>query len=719
MKQVTQRLRNGQIDVLDVPVPLILPEGVLVDVRASLLSAGTERSTAEAARRGLIGKAKARPEQARAVVEKARREGVRATLDAVRLRLDQPSALGYSSAGVVIEAGALVTDLRAGDRVACAGGGYAVHAEMNYVPANLAVHLPDAVPFESGAFATVGSVALQGVRQAAPQIGERVAVIGLGLVGQLTCRILRASGCEVIAIDVVDDLVEHAANTSATIAFARSQLDPSSLPDGARDCDAIVITAATPSDDPIQLAGALARDRARVVVLGDVGMSLPRSSFYGKELDVRLSRSYGPGRYDRNYEERGLDYPIGYVRWTEHRNLSAFVAMLADGRVLVEDLITRRMPVEEAADAYDDLVNGSTSPLGQILTYAPSRPDPERPTPRSRSTTHRKLPARPRVGVIGAGSFSQRVLIPGLRAAGFELSTVASASGLSARGAQERFDFKRTATPDELLESDDLDAVVIATRHDTHAIYAIRALEHDLAVYVEKPPAITEAQLEELRAAAAGRRLQVGFNRRFAPLALSMRQHVALEGRPMELLYRVAAGHLPSEHWLNDPQEGGGRMVGEGCHFVDFACWLVGAFPTDVAARVSVGEACLISAPRFSIVLTFPDGSIATVAYGSEAAPSVGKELVEAHSAGRSASLDDFRSLKLHGAGRPRTLRSRTQDKGHRAQFDAFRRLIAGDPLEGPDPLGTMSVAFQALANARGICHRNQASDHPGLEEQF
>jgi predicted dehydrogenase/threonine dehydrogenase-like Zn-dependent dehydrogenase len=699
MKQVTQRLRDGQIEVLDVPAPLALPEGVLVDVRASLLSAGTERSTAEAARRSLIGKAKARPAQARAVVEKARRDGVRATLDAVRIRLDQPSAVGYSSAGVVIEAGALVSDLRVGDRVACAGGGYAVHADVNYVPANLAVQLPDSVPFESGAFATVGSIALQGVRQAEPQIGERVAVIGLGLVGQLTCRILRASGCEVVAIDLVDSLVKHATKTGATVAFERSELDPGSLPQSTRDCDAIVITAATASGDPIQLAGALARDRARIVVVGDVGMSLPRSSFYGKELDLRLSRSYGPGRYDRHYEERGLDYPIGYVRWTERRNLAAFVAMLADGRVVVDDLITARFPVEEAADAYDQLVNGPTSPLGQVLTYAPVQPDPEEPTPRSRPAASRKIPVRPRVGVIGAGSFSQRVLIPGLSAAGFELSTVASANGLSARGAKERFDFRRTATPDELLDSEDLDAVVIATRHDTHALYAIRALERDLPVFVEKPPAITEGQLDELCVAARGRVLQVGFNRRFAPLARAARDHVSRRGDPIELLYRVAAGRLSADHWLNDSQEGGGRLVGEGCHFVDFACWFLGALPNRISATLASSAGQIALAQRFAITMTFANDSVATIMYGSESAARVEKELVEAHAGGRSSMIRDYRRLELAGLSRSRTIRARRQDKGHREQFIGFRRLIEGVEPDGPNPLDTMAMTLQALAS--------------------
>ena len=494
MRQVTQRLRDGKIEVVDVPAPVLAPEGVLVDVRASLLSAGTERSTVEAARRGLIGKARARPEQARQVLEKARRDGVRATLDAVRTRLDQPSSLGYSSAGVVLATGALVSDLRPGDRVACAGSGYAVHAELNYVPANLCARLPDTVSFDSGAFGTVGSIALHGVRQAEVQIGERVGVIGLGLVGQLACRLLSVAGCEVVGIDVVPELVQRARSSGVAHAYRRADLDPKELPVGAQDCDAVIITAATGSDDPVSLAGALARDRAHVVVIGDVGMDVPRTTYYGKELDLRLSRSYGPGRYDIAYEERGLDYPIGYVRWTERRNLLAFVSLIGDGRLSVEDLITARIPIEEAFVAYDQLVGVERTPLGLVLTYSSSPlPASAREARRSAAEAHS---ASPSAGVIGAGSFSQQVLIPALREAGFKLSMVASASGLTASGAAERFGFSRVATPEEVLAAPDLDVVCVASRHGSHAQYAAKRWSATRAVFVEKPPALSWEQLE-------------------------------------------------------------------------------------------------------------------------------------------------------------------------------------------------------------------------------
>lgn len=698
MKQVTQRLRDGRVEVVDVPPPVVAPEGVLVDVRASLLSAGTERSVVETARLGLLGKARARPEEARKVLENARRQGIRSTLEAVRTRLDQLSPLGYSTAGVVLEVGSRVEDLRPGDRVACAGAGHAVHAELNYVPGNLCAKLPEDVTFDAGAFATVGSIALHGVRQAGAQVGERVAVIGLGLVGQLTCRILHAAGCEVVGVDVVAELVDRARAAGIAAGFTRSELDGRDLPAQASECDAIILTAATGSSDPIEFAGALARDRARVVVVGDVGMTVPRRSYYDKELELRLSRSYGPGRYDRAYEERGLDYPIGYVRWTERRNLAAFVSLLAEGRVSVDELITARIGIADAATAYEQLLGGSTSPLGLLLTYAPSGVGP-RPKPVG-SQRRRVATAPPSAGVIGAGNFSQRTLIPALRAAGFELSLVASATGLSAASAAQKFGFHATATPDELLGSDGLDVVCIASRHASHAPYAIRALERGFGVFVEKPPALSIDDLDALCGASEGGIIQVGFNRRYAPLAVAMREHIAPSGHPIELLYRVAAGRLGPEHWLNDPDEGGGRFLGEGCHFVDFACWFMGALPTRISASVPDGHEPLALAQRFSVTLSFPNHSLATILYGSESASGIGKELVEAHSAGRSATLDDYRRLELRGPGRPRTVRDRRQDKGHRAQLIAFRsRLVEGPPTE-VSPLDTMRVTLNALDSA-------------------
>ena len=692
MKQVALRLRDGRVDVLDVPRPSLTADGVLIDVRASLLSAGTERSKVQAGRENLIGKARARPDQARQVIEKARREGVRQTLQTVRARLDQPTALGYSAAGVVLEVGARVRGMAPGDRVACGGAEYAVHADVAQVPGNLCVPLPADVTFEGGAFATVGSVAMHGVRQADVRLGERVAVIGLGLVGQLSGQILRAAGCQVVGIDLSDALVARALELrSCDAAYSRGAIDGQELPADAVNCDAVIITAATKSNDPIAFAARLCRDRARVVVVGDVGIDIPRAPYYDRELELRLSRSYGPGRYDREYEEHGLDYPIGYVRWTEQRNMGAFVGLLARGRIQVDGLILERVPVDRAPEAYERLVSAEESPLGIVLEYDAA---PEYDVALA-AEAPKVTPIRPPqdapwnvANVIGAGSFAQRVLIPGLQRAGFELRAAASARGLSARAAKDRFGFDRAVTPSEAIEDPGAGFVAIATRHSSHAELAVAALRAGKAVFVEKPPALTNAELLRLRQARAdcGGPLFVGFNRRFAPLARQLRDHVRAPATPIELLFRVSAGPLPPDHWLLDP-DGGGRLLGEGCHFIDFACWVVGAPVANVSCSIGrEPDTPLVARQGFSACLQFTDGSSATIVYTARGASALTKEYVEVHAAGRSALLDDFRSLKLLKGGRTDRRRGRSQDKGHRAQLIHLHAALSGRAA-GSEPI--------------------------------
>jgi predicted dehydrogenase len=700
MKQVSQRLRDGGIEVLDVPLPALSAEGVLVDVRASLLSAGTERNKVVTARKSLVGKARARPDHVRQVVDKARRDGVRSTFDAVRMRLDQPAPLGYSAAGVVMSVGSRVQGLAPGDRVACGGGGYAVHAEVVHVPGNLCVRLPEEVTFEQGAFATVASVALHGVRQADVRLGERVAVIGLGLVGQIAGQLLRAAGCEVVGVDLSEELVERARRIgSVDQAIPRSGLPADAVPAAARDCDAVIITAATTSDDPVHLAALLCRDRGRVVIVGDVGMNVPRAAFYEKEIELRLSRSYGPGRYDRAYEERGLDYPIGYVRWTERRNMEAFVRLVAAGKLDVDALVSERSAIEDAPSAYDKLVDGDTSPLGILLTYEETAAPAPRTAPATGGANRRV------VALIGAGSYAQRILAPGLKDAGFSLSSVASASGLSARAAADRFGFRRAASVEEALTDPDAGLVVIATRHASHAALSVAALRAGKAVFVEKPPCLDATELGELRAAMtdSGQPLIVGYNRRHAPLARAFRDHVREARLPFQLLYRINAEPLPGQHWLNDLEDGGGRLLGEGCHFVDFACWVAGAAPERGSCVAAPEHGLpLAAAQRFSITLEFPDRSLATISYGTGTA-GVGKEHVEAHAGNRSAVLDDYRALTTYVGRRRQTRRTRTQDKGHAAQFAALPARLA--PGAEPDPvshLDTMEATLAALESALG-----------------
>lgn len=703
MKQVTQRLRDGSISVLDVPEPALTAETVLVDVRASLLSPGTERTKVQSGQQSLLAKARSRPDQVRQVIEKAQRDGVRVTVQAVRSRLEEPSQLGYSAAGVVVAVGTRVPGLQPGDRVACAGADYAVHAEVIRVPSNLCARVPDGVSFDAAAFTTVGSIALHGVRQSEARLGERVAVIGLGLVGQLCGQILRAAGCEVAGVDLAPQAVEAAQrNEAIDIGFARGALAGAQLPTGIAECDAVIVTAATPSEDPVVLAAALCHDRGRVVIVGDVGLKLPRADYYGKELELRLSRSYGPGRYDRAYEELGLDYPIGYVRWTEQRNMTAFLALIASGRISVDVLVSDRIPVERAPEAYDRLLTADPSPLAILLQYAP-RPDPsqERVPP----------PARPPsaihggAGVIGAGSFAQGVLIPALAGAGWPLVAVASATGRSAHAAARRFGFERADTTDGVLADSGVGLVVICTRHATHAELSIAALRAGKSVFVEKPPFLNAQEMASLRRAMAEGpgTLSVGFNRRHAPLARALRDHVRRPGLPFELLYRVSAGRLPAGHWLNDLDDGGGRLLGEGCHFVDFACWFAGDVPARVTCVMAAdGQGPLAAAQSFTVILQFSEGSTASVVYGAAGAPGIGKEYVEAHCGGRSAVLDDFRSLTLLGGRRRVTRRARTRDKGHREQFVALRAIAAGlTPPPAPSPLCSMATTLAALLAAQ------------------
>jgi predicted dehydrogenase/threonine dehydrogenase-like Zn-dependent dehydrogenase len=710
LKQVTQRLRDGRVEVLDVPPPSLQPHGVLVDVRASLLSAGTEASKVQTGRKNLAAKARARPDHVRQVVEKAQRDGLRETIAAVQTRLDQPEALGYSAAGVVLAVGAHVAGLAPGDRVASGGGGHANHAEIDYVPENLCVRLPEEVAFEEGAFATVGAIAMQGVRQARAQLGERVAVVGLGLVGQLTAQLLNATSCHVIGIDLSDELVQLAIETGAVDqGFARSRLG-SVLPAAVSGCDAVILTAATTSDDPVKLAAELCRDRGRVVVVGDVRIQVPRAAYYGKELEVRFSRSYGPGRYDRDYEERGLDYPVGYVRWTERRNMAAFVDLVANRRIDIRPLVRARFPVEEAPKAYEQLLESDASPLGILLQYGASTVE-DSPDGKERSgplapggAGQRRTRGSLKTGVVGAGSFASRVLIPALQAAGFSLEAIASANGLSAQAAAQRFSFARADTPTAVLADPEIDVAVIATRHATHASLGVEALRASKAVFIEKPPALTLAELGRLRDARAesGSPLFVGFNRRYAPLVDRMRGHIGRRIGPVEVLIRVAAGPLPREHWLLDPMEGGGRLIGEGCHFVDLACWLAGSWPVRISCSVQPDGSSIATANAFSVLLTYPDGSLATILYGHGGAPGVGKEYVEVHSEGRSSVLHDFHRLTLFAARRKKEVRSRSRDKGHRQQLVHMREsLLQGQHPEGlDDPLQSMAVTFSAVRAA-------------------
>ena len=602
MKQLLQNMRTGKTAVVEVPIPTPRPNTALVRTAVSLISAGTERMVVEFAEKSLVGKARSRPDLVRQVIDKARREGLLTTLEAAFNRLDQPMALGYSSAGVIVELGSGLTGFQVNQRVACAGGNYAVHAEYAVVPKNLLVALPDQVGFEAAAFTTLGAIAMHGFRLAEAQLGSSIAVIGLGLLGLLTLGLVQAAGCHVLGIDLDPERVNLAKQMGAE-AVLRAQAEEAALSFSHNfGCDAVLICADTPSSDPVELAGIIARDRARVIIVGAVGLNFPRKVYYEKELTIINSRSYGPGRYDNAYEEKGQDYPIGYVRWTENRNMEAFVDLLATGRLDIQPLITHRFPIEQAPQAYQ-LITGKTrqSFLGVLLTYGePSALSdvPLRliePTPVGPHTPAVVRPTdRIRLGMLGAGNFASAVMLPALRKnRSIELVGVVSGTGMSAQHLANKYGFRYAdSRPERLLEDPVINTIAILTRHNLHAPQVLAALSARKHVFCEKPLALNEAELtqiiEVIKTIAqeeAPPLLFVGFNRRFAPLALRLVDFLRERKEPLVIHYRVNAGFIPLNHWVHDPVQGGGRIIGEGCHFIDFLSFLVGEPPISVTGR--------------------------------------------------------------------------------------------------------------------------------------
>ena len=717
MKQVLQYRRSGQTRVVEVPAPLAPPGGVLVRNRWSLISPGTERMLVEAGGTNLINTARQRPELVKQVLDKAARDGMRATFETVRSRLDAAIPLGYSCAGVVIEVGQELTGvLNAGDRVACAGAGQANHAELVAVPRNLCVRVPERVSLEDAAFVTVGAIALHGVRTAEARLGEACVVIGLGLVGQLTVQLLKAAGARVFGIDLSGDKVDLARSLGADAGCVRA--DPSLMEQVhafslGRGADTILIAAASSSSDPVQLAPRLARDRAVVVALGSVGMDVPRNAYYEKELELRLSRSYGPGRYDPTYEQHGIDYPIGYVRWTEQRNMEAFLQLVAEGKVRPRPLVTHRVPIAEAEHAYRVVTGEVAEPYLGILLEYPA--EPESPPSHRVELASRPSAAVPRpqvrLGVVGAGSFARAVLLPTLRKLDVALRGVATASGPSAQQTATRFGFG-FATSDwrEVLADPNTDAVLIATRHDLHAPIAAEALRRGLSVFVEKPLALDEHGLAEVMDAwrATNHVLMVGFNRRFSPTLRRLKAHFATRRAPLVMAYRVNAGRLPPSSWVLDPIQGGGRLLGEVCHMVDLLASLAQAPVRSVFCQ-PLPRPAGPAADDLVLSLTFADGSLGSIVYASGGDRALTKERLEVFGDGRSAVLDDFRSLELQAGGRATRVGGRFahQDKGHTAELRAFLEAVHKG---GPSPINPEDAAHVTRVTLAAV-----ESAHTGL----
>src|SRR5437867_157412 len=723
MRQLVQSIRTGSVRVMDVPTPRIEPNHVFVRVAASLISSGTERMVAEFAGKGLLRKGLARPDLVRQVLDKARREGILTALEVVRNRLDRPLSLGYSNAGTVVAVGEQVTDLSVGQRVACGGMGYASHAEFVAVPRNLVVPIPDGtgqrralqtISFEEAAFTTVGAIAVHGLRLANVQLGETLAVLGLGLIGLLVVQVAKAAGCVVLGMDPNQERCRMA-TTLGCDGTACSSEEMKALVH-ARSAvgavDAVLITAATASSEPVELAGVISRDRGTIVAVGLTGMDIPRKLYYEKELTFRVSRSYGPGRYDPAYEEKGQDYPLGYVRWTENRNMQAFLQLVADGKVDSKPLVTHRFEIEDAVRAYD-LVTGRTEEpsLGVLITY------PDQLALSQRIALRPMSPASPAelvtIGLLGAGQFATSILLPAInRTPGVTLVGVCAATGPHARYAGDKFSFQYcTSDEKDILRDPSINTVVIATRHHLHAPQVMAALDAEKHVFCEKPLCVNEGELKAIARLYLShgdhvRRpvLMVGYNRRFALLASHLKAFVADVHEPIVMNYRVNAGIVPLDNWIHDRDEGGGRIIGEVCHFVDFLTFLVGALPIRAHVRV-LPNGGLYQDDNLVVMLEFANHSLGTITYVANGDRRFPKERLEVFGGGVVGVLDDFRKLELLAGGRRRVFRSWFyQDKGHLAGWEHFVRAVkegAGLPIPVEELVSTSLVTLRIVEALR------------------
>jgi predicted dehydrogenase/threonine dehydrogenase-like Zn-dependent dehydrogenase len=699
VKQIVQSARTGKLALVEVPAPVVRPGHLLVRTSASLISPGTERMVVEFARKSLVGKAQARPDLVQKVIGKLRRDGAAATLRAVLARLDEPLPLGYSAAGTVEGIGSgLEGEFRVGDRVAMAGAGLANHAEINVVPRNLVARIPDGVTDEEAAFGTLSAIALHGVRNLGLGLGDVAVVIGVGLVGQIATQLLTLSGVRVVAIDTQGDRLDLARRSGAEGGYSpgAEALGAVAALTSGRGADGVLVAAAADSREPLELAGSVARDRARVILLGKVGTEFPYADFMKKEISLLVSRSYGPGRYDDEFELAGLKYPVGWIRWTETDNLAESLRLMQPSRAWrldVKGLISHRFALESAEAAYSLVVDRVEPSLGVVLQFPPAKAIPASTArvPRVRRSGHLRL------GVIGAGNFTRTVLLPELkRIPGVELQALVTARGFTAENCRKLFGFVTAGTEvGALAEDPDIDAVIVATPHASHAGLAARFLAAGKSVFVEKPLAIDRDGLNQVITALnqSSGVLGVGFNRRYAPMMVEARAHLAQCPGPKMLFLRVNAGPRPEGGWLADAAQGG-RIVGEACHFVDLAKFLIGARTTTVQAMAATGGAGI--ADDVSIAIGYADGSVATIVYTGQGDAIAPKERVEAYAAGSVLVMEDFSVMTITSAGRTtRRKAGLTRDKGHRAQLEAF---VAAVVSGGPAPCAEAELIETSLA---------------------
>ncbi len=701
MRQVLQNLKTGSTDIAEVPCPVVKHGQLLLRSTCTLVSTGTERMLVEFGKANWLQKARQQPDKVRMAVDKVRTDGAMATLQTVLSKLDQPVPLGYCNVGVAISLGDGVEGFSAGDRVVSNGN----HAEVVSVPVNLCAKVPDGVPNEEAVFAVIGAIGLQGIRLVAPTLGEAVVVSGLGLIGLLTVQLLRAHGCRVLGIDFSAERLAMARRFGAetvNLANAEDPLAAAQAFSRGRGVDAVLITTSTKSNEPVHQAAMMCRKRGRIVLVGVAGLELSRADFYDKELSFQVSCSYGPGRYDRNYEQEGHDYPIGFVRWTEKRNLEAVLDMMADGRLDVKPLISHRFAIAEAQKAYD-LIRGSAPSLGILIQYPTPQERPETDLRRS-SVSLNKRPVsghgRTTVAFIGSGNYASTVLIPAFKQAGARLKAVVSNGGVSGLHAGRKFGFEHTTTETgSIFDDADTDAVIITTRHDSHARLAEQALSAGKHVFVEKPLALTLEELNRLEKTYSGLNpapiLMVGFNRRFAPHVQKIKSLLQPVKGPKAFVMTVNAGAIPADHWTQDPSAGGGRVVGEACHFIDLLRFLAGSAIAQQSSVRMPGA----TADTLNIELAFADGSVGTIHYFANGSKSFPKERLEIFATGRVLQLDNFRKLRGYGWPGFAKMNLWRQDKGQRACAAAFLHAVerGGEPpIEFRELLEVSRVTIEA-----------------------
>ncbi len=698
MEQLTQNLKDGKMEFLEVPFPVVSKGQVLVRNHFSLISAGTEGKTVTDARLGYIGKAKSRKEELNKVIQVAKKQGVIKTYQMVMNKLSSPSPLGYSCSGEVISVANDVNDFKVGDLVAC-GGNSANHSEVVSVPSNLCVKVPREVPLEEAAFTTVASIAMQGLRQAELTLGENCVVIGLGLVGQLTVQLLKASGVKVIGIDIDLRQVEKAKELGCELSLLRTDeqiKEKILISTNGFGADAIIITAGTNSDDPINFSGEIARQKAKVIIVGAVPTGFKRKNYFKKELDLRMSCSYGPGRYDNSFEEKGLDYPIGYVRWTEKRNMEAFVELLATKRVDLSKLISHRFKFDQAKKAYDLIVNKEERFSGILLSY-----DLSKTLKREVILSNKTFIGNGIIGLIGAGSFAQNFLLPNLNGQ-VSFKTIITTKPHNAIHVSKKYGFKNTmGNADVVFSDNEIDTVFIATRHDSHAQYVLKGLNSNKNIFVEKPLCLYEEELEEIAIAERNSKgsVMIGFNRRFSPHIIELKKR--FKDIPLAINYRINAGILPIDHWVHDPQIGGGRILGEACHFIDLCAFITGSEISSVSAQTLEDSRSLNDTAVINI--SMKNGSIATISYFSNGNSELDKERIEIFGGGSIAIIDDFKTMKIIGSTTS-VFKLQKQDKGHSLELKHYANEIKNNKeilIPFHETYNSMKATFLTLRSIR------------------